>query len=265
MPFETLRYEKQDGVAVLTLNRPDKMNTLSSAMRRELREVWTSINQEKDARVLVMTGAGDKAFCAGLDITERGTKGGAVSSDEVRQANLNPQLSLTSVLSRVEKPVIAAVNGVSAGGGLSLVTGSDIAIASENARFRVAHSRLGIAMMDGLSWTLPRVVGKSRAFEMYATNRIVDAQEAEHIGLVSKVIPHAELMPYVMELAKTLAKGPPLGMMLTKRAIERGSQQTVNEYLEYERLAYQLTYYSDDSKEALKAFLQKREPNFEGK
>ena len=122
-----------------------------------------------------------------------------------------------------------------------------------------------MAAMDALGWLLPRAVGKQRAFEMYATNRIVEAEEAERVGLVLKVVPHAELMTETMELARTLADGPPIGLKMTKRAILRGSTHSLEEYLEFERLAYQNCYFSEDSKEARKAFLEKRPPKFQGR
>ncbi|MCH8283524.1 MAG: enoyl-CoA hydratase/isomerase family protein [Chloroflexi bacterium] len=264
MPFEAIAYERQDGVGLLTLRRPEKLNTFNAAMRREVREVFASVNDDPEVRCLVITGAGDRAFCAGADQTER-SDGGAIPLDEVRRHNLDPNSSTAKYIQEIEKPIVAAVNGVAAGGGLAMVLGSDVAIASDRARFRVAHRDLGMAAMDALGWLLPRAVGKQRAFEMYATNRIVEAEEAERVGLVLKVVPHAELMTETMDLARTLADGPPIGLKMTKRAILRGSTHSLEEYLEFERLAYQNCYFSEDSKEARKAFLEKRPPKFQGR
>ncbi len=264
MPFEAIGYEKRDGVGVLTLDRPEKLNTLNAAMRREIREVFVSVNDDPAVRCLLITGAGDRAFCAGADQTEQ-SGGGAIPAEEVRRRNLNPQEATSMFIQNIEKPIVSAVNGVAAGGGLAIVLGSDIAIASDRARFRVAHAPLGMAAMDAMGWLLPRAVGRQRAFELYATNRIVEAEEAQRIGLVLKVTPHAELMSEAMELARTLAEGPPIGLKMTKRAILRGSTHTLEEYLEFERLAYQNCYFSEDSKEARKAFLEKRRPKFQGR
>jgi len=264
MPYETLLYEKTEGVALLTLNRPDKMNAWNSTMRVEIRDLLSSVNQDPEVRVLLVTGAGDKAFSAGADQSERST-GGAISRQDIQANNLNPNRSLSMFVRSIEKPVVSAVNGVTVGGGLSLVCSSDVAIASDQARFRVGHARLGMGMMDGLGWLLPRRIGAQRAFELYATNRIMDAAEAERAGLVLRVVPHADLMREAMAFATTLAKAPPLGLRWTKKAMSRSHTHTLDEYLEFERLVYVTCYYSEDSREARKAFLEKREPKFQGR
>jgi enoyl-CoA hydratase/carnithine racemase len=264
VPFESILYEKRDGVATMTLNRPEKMNTLNSVMRREIREVFSSINGDPDVRCLLITGAGDKAFCAGADQTER-TTGGAIPVDEVKRHHLHPNESTSKYIQDIEKPIVVAVNGVAVGGGLAMTLGADVAIASDRARFRVAHVALGMAMMDALGWLLPRAVGTHRAFELYATNRIVEAAEAERIGIVARVVPHEKLMEEARALAQAIADGPPIGMRMSKKAIARSHTHRLDEYLEFERLAYQNTYFSEDSKEARRAFLEKRKPKFTGK
>ncbi len=264
MPFETILYERRDGVATMTLNRPEKLNTLNSAMRREIRQVFRSIDGDPEVRCLLITGAGDRAFCAGADQTERAT-GGAIPLDEIQRHHLHPNESTSKYIQDVEKPIVVAVNGVAAGGGLAMTLGADVAIASDRARFRVAHAALGIAAMDALGWLLPRAVGVQRAFEMYATNRIVEAVEAERIGIVCRVAPHDHLMDEAMALARAIADGPPIGMRMTKKAVLRSHTHTLEEYLEFERLAYQNTYFSEDSKEARRAFLEKRPPKFTGR
>ncbi|MBI3743879.1 MAG: enoyl-CoA hydratase/isomerase family protein [Chloroflexi bacterium] len=264
MAFETITYERRDGVGTMTLNRPEKLNTLNSVMRREIREVFASVNDDGAIRCLLITGAGDKAFCAGADQTER-TTGGAIPADEVKANHLNPNNSTAKVMQDIKKPIVVAVNGVAAGGGLAVTLCADIAIASDRARFRCAHVALGMGMMDALGWLLPRAVGHQRAFELYATNRIVEADEASRIGIVTRVVPHALLMTEAQSLAQTLADGPPLGLRVAKRALQRSEHDTLEEYLEYERLAYQICYFSEDSKEARRAFLEKRKPRFQGK
>ncbi|MBM4406658.1 MAG: enoyl-CoA hydratase/isomerase family protein [Chloroflexi bacterium] len=261
--YETITYDRRDGIGLLTLNRPERLNALNSAMRREVKEVLTSVNDDAEVRVLVITGAGE-AFCAGADQRES-TSGGAIPLEEIRQRNIDPRGSTSWLMKNIAKPVITAVNGVAVGGGFAIAVGGDVVIASEQARFRVGHAPLGMAMMDGLGWLLPRLIGTQRAFELYATNRIMEGEEAARIGLALKVTPQAQLMQEAMAMARAMAEGPPLGLRQTKRAITLSHEQTLDDYLIFERLAYQNCYFSEDSKEARQAFLERRKPKFQGK
>ena len=264
MSYETILYEVDDeGVAIATLNRPGNRNALDSVMRREIVEVFTGANEDPKVRTLVLTGAGDTYFSAGADQKER-TSGGTMPADQIRNNHLHPTNALSARLQRVEKPVIGAINGTCVGGGFALAAGCDVILASENARFRVAHAALGVGILDALGWLLPRHIGPQRTFELYASNRIMEAQEAKEAGLVFKVVPQANLMREAVELARVFAAGPPLGMTMTKRSILRGHTRDLDEYLEFERLAYQVCYYSEDSKEARKAFLDRRKPRYQG-
>lgn len=264
MDLETLLYEKKDGIGVVTMNRPEKLNTWNVKMRQEFKALFPTVNDDPEVRVLVVTGAGDQAFTAGSDQTER-SSGGAMPQEEINNNNLNPSQSLPMYIHTIEKPVIMSVNGVCVGGGLSWVTAADIAIASDRARFRVGHTRLGVGLIDSLGWLLPHRIGAQRAFEFYATNRIMDAAEAERIGLVLKVVPHESLRKETMDLAAAIAKAPPLGLRWTKKAMARSHTHSLPDYLEFERLVYTTCYYSEDSKEARKAFLEKREPKYQGR
>lgn len=264
MSFETVTYEKRDGIGLLTINRPDNLNTINTAMRGELSTIFRGLDEDHDVRVLVVTGAGDKAFCAGADQRER-SSGGAIAKETVREAHLHPTRTWRMAMPQAEKPIIAAVNGVCVGGGLFMACAADVTIASENARFRVGHAALGISLQDSLGWLLTKRMGAQRTFEFYATNRIMEAEEAERAGLVMRVVPKERLLDEAMALASTIAQGPPLGMLMTKRAIQESYKRTLEEYTTFERLAYQVTYYSDDSKEARQAFLERRKPNFQGR
>ena len=264
MAYESVIYQRRDGIGLLTLNRPERLNALNSVMRREVKDILTSVNDDAAVRVLLITGAGDAAFCAGADQRES-SAGGAIPVDEVRERNLNPRGSTSWLMKNISKPVLSAVNGVAVGGGFAIAIGADLVIASDKARFRVGHAPLGMAMMDGLGWLLPRLIGSQRAFEMYAANRILEADEALRIGLVLKVVPHAQLMSEAAALARAIADGPPLGLRQTKQALALSREQTLDDYLTFERLAYQNCYFSEDSKEARKACLERRKPKFQGK
>ncbi len=262
--YETIVVQTDDGVSTITLNRPDSLNAFNEAMKAELLDTLKKAERDDAIRCLVITGEG-RAFSSGQDLADLKDVYAGTDPPDLGQMLRDAYNPLIKKMRGMDKPIIAAVNGVAAGGGLAMVLGSDVAIASDRARFRVAHRDLGMAAMDALGWLLPRAVGKQRAFEMYATNRIVEAEEAERVGLVLKVVPHAELMTETMELARTLADGPPIGLKMTKRGILRGSTHSLEEYLEFERLAYQNCYFSEDSKEARKAFLEKRPPKFQGR
>ena len=249
-------FEVSDGIAVLTLNRPDALNAMNDDMRQGVRKACAAVNQDAGIRVMVVTGAGERAFCAGADQRAR-SSGGAIAPEVIRGNNLRPFLKYAEGLPGVEKPVIAAVNGVCVGGGLGMVCACDIVVAAEHARFRVAHAALG--------WMLTKRIGAQRAFELYATNRLMDAHEAERVGLVFKVTPAGSLMDESLRLARTIAQGPPLGMFMTKRAIRHAETCSFEEYAVFERVSYQNTYYSEDSKEARQAFREKREPRFQGR
>ncbi len=265
MNYKTILFEVDpEGVAVATLNRPDNRNALDSTMRREITEVFKETNDDPQIRALVITGAGSDYFSAGADQKER-KSGGAMSSEQIRSNHLHPANALSAQLQRVEKPVLAAINGICVGGGFALAAGCDVLIGSERARFRIAHAALGVGILDALGWLLPRHIGPQRTFELYATNRIMEAVEAKEMGLVLDIVPHAELMTEVLALAHAFAAGPPLGMTMTKRAILRGRTRDLDDYLEFERLAYQICYYSEDSKEARMAFLERRKPSYKGK
>ena len=264
MHLEHLKLEKKDGIGILTMNRPEKMNTWSTIMRNELREALPAIDADPDVRVLIFTGAGDRAFTAGLDLTEK-SGGGAMPQEEIRRVNLDPNTSIPMYFYRFEKPIITAVNGVCVGAGISTLLAGDYTIVSDKARFRIAHRDLGAGILDSIGWFLPRAIGGHKAFELYATNRLMGAEEAERIGLVDRVVPQDRLMDETMELAEVFAAGPPLGLKWAKRSIKRSHTHNLEEYLEFERLVYMTTYYSEDSREARRAFLEKRPPRFEGR
>jgi enoyl-CoA hydratase len=258
--YKTLIYEKKDNIGVLTINRPEKLNALSNELVEELARFLDSVESEGELRVLVITGAGEKAFVAGADIQE------LVDRDAV----LGRQVSRTrqEVFSRIENlpiPVIAAVNGYALGGGLELALACSIRICSEKAQFGAPEVKLGLIPGDGGTQRLPRLVGLGRAMEMILTGDFIDAQEAFRIGLVNRVISHDELMNKAMGLAEKIAKRPPLAVRYAKEAVNRSQEGDSDSGYALESYLHALTCTTEDKKEGVKAFLEKRKGTFEGK
>ncbi|WP_422845085.1 enoyl-CoA hydratase/isomerase family protein [Acidovorax sp. M2(2025)] len=258
----TLLYEVRDRVAVITLNRPDRMNTLGGTMKTDLARAFFELARNDDqVRAVLVTGSGDKAFCAGADIKERAT-------DVVRGTEYFVRQKATHELFRnieeFEKPVVAAINGVALGGGLEIALCCDLRIAADHARFGLPELKLGVIPAAGGTQRLPRVIGEARAKELILTADLVDAETALRYGLVSRVLPQAGLMAAAMELSQRIARHPPLAVRFAKRAINRGMQTDLDSGLEYERYAASMIVDSEDRLEGMRAFVEKREPQFKG-
>ena len=259
----TLLYEVRDRVAVVTLNRPDRMNTLGSTMKPDLARAFFELARNDDqVRAVLITGSGDKSVCAGADIKERAT-------DVVRGTEYFVRQKATHELFRnieeFEKPVIAAINGVALGGGLEIALCCDLRIAASHARFGLPEIKLGVIPAAGGTQRLPRLVGEARAKELILTADLVDAETALRYGLVSRVVPQAELMTAALELSQRIAQHPPLAVRFAKRAINRGMQTDLDSGLEYERYAAAMIVDSEDRIEGMRAFVEKREPQFKGR
>ena len=258
--YKTLIYEKKDNIGVLTINRPEKMNALSNELIEELSQFLDDVQNDEELRILVITGAGEKAFVAGADIQELVD----------RDALLGRKVSRTrqEIFSRIENlpiPVMAAVNGYALGGGLELALACSIRICSEQAQFGAPEVKLGIIPGDGGTQRLPRLVGLGRAMEMILTGDFIDAREAYRIGLVNQVTSHDELMEKAMDLAKKIAKRPPLAVRYAKEAVNRSQEgDTISGYA-LESYLHALTCTTEDKKEGVKAFLEKRKGTFKGK
>ena len=259
--LETIR----PGIALLTLNRPDRLNAMSIELVGDLHARLDEIAADPDCRVVILTGAG-RGFCSGLDLKEVPTAPGSEGLGRA-QAGMATQQYIASLiphLRSLRQPVISAVNGAAAGGGLALVLGSDVRIASASARFNVAFIRVGLSGCDiGVSWLLPRLVGASRAHELMLTGRIIDAVEAERIGLVVRTVPDDELLDSALETAELIAANSPFGVWMTKEVmwsnLETASLQTG---IDLENRTQILASMTGDMNEALVAFLEKRPPNF---
>ncbi len=258
--YKTLIYEKKDDIGILTINRPDKLNAISNELTSELSSLLDELEKDDKLTVLVITGAGDKAFVAGADIQELVD----------RDARLGRRVSheRQEIFSRIENlpvPVIAAVNGYALGGGLELALACNIRVCSEKAQFGAPEVKLGIIPGDGGTQRLPRLVGLGRAMEMILTGDFIDAQEAYRIGLVNKVVPPEELMNAAMELAQKIASRPPLAVKYAKEAVNRSQEGDAASGFALESYLHALTCTTEDKKEGVAAFLEKRKGKFKGK
>jgi 2-(1,2-epoxy-1,2-dihydrophenyl)acetyl-CoA isomerase len=255
---DTIIVEQDGGVMTITLNRPDVLNAVNDQMARELHDALRQAARDSAVRCLVVTGAG-RGFCSGQDLRGRGA--GDLSYRAHLRATYNPIILL---LRTVEKPVIAAVNGVAAGAGMSLALSADIRIASEKASFIEVFARVGLVPDSGSTYLLTRLVGLGKALELCYMADPVDAPEALRLGLVNRVVPHEELMPAATGLAGRLAAGPTKAYGLTKRALNYGLSAPLDASLEYEAHLQEIAGRSADHREGVAAFLEKRAPKYEG-
>lgn len=264
--FESVVLEKKDGVGILTLNRPEKMNALNSAMEREMVAAVGAIDQDEGIRVLVVTGAG-KAFCSGADLA---SMPGDMPPDQIPGAEklrLRFRDRLHRIIlgvHRLKQPTIAMVNGAAVGMGLDLACACDIRLAAEDARLSSGFVRLGLFPGTGGTWLLPRIIGISRAFDLTYTGDVIDGRRAEQLGLVSRAVPAAELEKETMALARRIAAGPPIATRFIKSLTYRGLELDLEAALELAAASETITLTSKDHREGVAALRQKREPLFRG-
>jgi enoyl-CoA hydratase/carnithine racemase len=257
---ETIEVARESGIVTVTLNRPAKKNAANAQMWNELLDIFRAIASNSEDRVLVLTGAGGE-FCAGADLTGGGT--GEPGRHQLAQMRHVGDVALA--LHRLPIPTIAKVRGVAVGAGCNMAIGCDLVVASENARFSEIFARRGLSIDFGGSWVLPRIVGMHRAKELALFADIIDAAEAERLGLVNRVLPDTEIDEFVDGWAKRLAAGPPIALAMTKRMLDNSMQVTLEEALDDEGVAQTVNFGTADTLEALKAFGEKREPKFEGR
>jgi len=253
------------GVALLTLNRPEKLNAMDVGLVSDLHAALDEVGSDRACRVVVLTGAG-RGFCAGLDLAGYGAAPDSEGRGPVGAGMATQQhiASLIPHLRSLHQPVIAAVNGPAAGGGLALALGSDVRFAARSARFNVAFVRIGLSGCDiGVSWLLPRLIGASRAWELMLTGRVIDSEEADRIGLVTRVVPDGEVVSAALETAAQIAANSPWGVRMTKEVawsqLEVGSLQAG---IDLENRTQILSSFTEDMREAMAAFLEKRPPTF---
>lgn len=258
--METIEVNRSSGIVTVTLNRPAKKNAANGQMWDELLETFRDIGAGGQDRVMILTGAGGE-FCAGADLTGGGT--GMPGRHQLAQMRHVGDVALT--LHRLPIPTIAKVRGVAVGAGCNMALGCDLVVASENARFSEIFARRGLSLDFGGSWLLPRIVGMHRAKELALFADIIDAAEAERIGLVNRVVPDAAIDDFVATWAARLAAGPPIALAMTKRMLHNSLQVTLEEALDDEGVCQTVNLTTSDTAEAMKAFVEKREPRFEGR
>jgi len=258
--YKTLIYEKKDNIGLLTINRPEKMNAISNELTTELKQLLAEIEEDEDLRVLIVTGAGKKAFVAGADIKEIVDRDAKLGRRVTRERQ-----EIFSRIENLQVPVIGAINGYALGGGLELALACSIRICSEKAQFGAPEVKLGIIPGDGGTQRLPRLVGLGRAMEMILTGDFIDAQEAYRIGLVNKVVPLEKLMEEAMALAQKIASRPPLAVRYAKEAVNRSQEGDAASGFALESYLHALTCTTEDKKEGVSAFLEKRKGTFKGK
>jgi len=257
MEFKNVLWDKKEGVGIITLNREDVRNALKTEIREDIAAALQLAENDPEVRVVIITGAGEKVFSSGGDIKQM--------AENTMWDILERPLDIFTQIHNFPKPIIAAINGLALGGGCELAMACDFRVGSENARLGQPEINLGIFPGGGATQRLQRLVGPGRAKELIFTGDIIDAREAERIGLLNKVFPAKELMTKTMEIAKRIGSKSPLALKLAKMAVNMGMETGLHSGLGYERLARTLAYGSEDRVEGMHAFLEKRKPKFKGR
>lgn len=261
MNYETFTLTHEDGIATITLNRPDKLNALSDKMITELCHVTGELKSDNSVKVVVITGNG-RAFSAGGDLNAEIFT--TPSSVELKRV-LNRTHQYIINLRMMEKPVIASVNGLAVGGGCDLALACDIRIASETAKFSVAYANVGLHPDLGASYLLAPLVGFGKACELIFTGKMIDAKEAERIGMINQIVPAGQLAAATMEMSRSIAKGPSIAIGYAKTSIYESWNRDMVSAMENEARIQAVVWTTEDSREGIRAFAEKRKPNFKGR
>jgi enoyl-CoA hydratase len=257
MPDSNIRFEAADAIGVLTIDRPKSLNALNPETLREILRRLRDVRREATLRAMIVTGAGERAFVAGADIAEMSTMSVIAAKEMARLGQ-----RVTSALEDLPFPVIAAVNGFALGGGMELAMACDLVIASEKARFGQPEINLGTMPGAGGTQRLPRFIGKAKAMDLCLTGRMMDATEAERAGLVSRIVPADKLMEEAVAVAEKIGQlSRPISMMV-KESVNRAFETTLAEGVRFERRLFHSTFATEDQKEGMAAFIDKRKPAF---
>jgi enoyl-CoA hydratase/carnithine racemase len=260
--LETLIVERKDGVVSVTMNRPERKNAANGAMLRELRTIFEAIEDNPDDRCMVLTGAGG-AFCSGADLSD--PSGPATDPTRSGLSRMRRLGDVALALHHISKPTIAKVDGFAVGAGLSLALGCDLVVCSDRAKLSMIFAKRGLALDNGASWLLPRLVGMAKAKEIALFGGMWSGEEAAAMGLVNRVLPLDELNAFVDDWARTLAAGPPLALSMTKTLLHASSMASMEQAVEDEARCQALNFSTTDTAEAMVAFAEKRDPVFIGR
>lgn len=262
MSFGTILYAVENSILTITLNRPDKLNAMTPTLLRELKEAFEEAGKDQAVRVVIVTGAG-RGFCAGADLAAASElmMNGGFSYEDNLNATYNP---LILTMQSLQKPIIAAVNGVAAGAGMSLALACDLRIVAASASFLQAFVKIGLVPDSGSTWLLPRLIGMTKALELMLTGQKVSAQEALSLGLVNQVVADAELGEVVQKMAAMFASAPTKAIGLIKQAVNFAATSTLEEALKNEAVLQDVAGQSADHQEGIAAFLEKRPAAFKG-
>jgi enoyl-CoA hydratase/carnithine racemase len=262
-PTDELLVDFSDGILTVTLNRPDRLNAISGPMLNGLSKVLQEANIDPEVRCIIMTGAG-RGFCSGLDLKDQASNGTSATARRGYQL-FDLHNSPPIVINRMDKPVIAALNGAAAGYGMDMALGCDIRIASENAKLGAVFAKRGVLPESGGCWYLPRLLGWAKAAEVAFLGEVLDANRSLELGLVNKVVPHDQLMTEARAWATKIANNAPLSVQSTKRMMRLGQEETFEAAVDHIYLQLLPLFQSDDFKEGLSAFAERREPSFKGR
>jgi 2-(1,2-epoxy-1,2-dihydrophenyl)acetyl-CoA isomerase len=258
--FQTLLYQSANGVLTITMNRPESYNAFNEQMKKDMNDAFKEAEKDSSTRCIVLRGAGEKAFSSGQDLKEH--QGSKRSLKESLEKSYNP---LIKKIRTIEKPLIALINGVAAGAGCSVALACDMRVMSSEAYMMQAFVNIGLVPDNGAHWFLPRLAGMTRAFEYAATGRKIPADECLAVGLVNKVANPATLEVVTMEFANSLSNAPTRAIGLMKRTFNKALSSDLDALLDYEAYIQQIASETEDHKEGVKAFMEKRKPAFKGK
>jgi len=262
--YQAITYQKREHISYITLNRPEADNTINTQMVVEIEDICNQINQQEDVRAVIISGAGDTAFCLGEDLTQfSGTILGETPS-LIELKEFTQRYNVATMISRIRCPVIAAINGDASGTGLALALSCDLRIASERSFFTISNIAQGYMLSNGITQLLPRIVGQSKAMELILTAVPIDAQEAHRIGLVHRLAPHQEVVTEAEKLAGETAKKAPIALRYTKEVVNKGLDLTLEQGLRLECDLYMILQTTLDRTEGIEAFREKRQPLFRG-